>query len=326
MNIADYLQEFLKESTRRTDPHYTYARSLLFSEKEYSLCKQEKCEDSDCLAVNIRQSVQKYTRDKDSAIGLYKELVKFLRDRGVDVAVEFPPIPIGSSFERQMFIAKYLQSESARIADLPDLLWVGERTIREDIQRLRGESGDPIQICGRKFVIDDTARERGQLRFSSTAHPLFLTENLTQVIILLKGLKSMAENSAYQRYAEATAAEIWEQLSDYAKQRVRYVLENMLPDDLTWYAKLEPKDANSFLTERQCSVEGNVWMDCLKNGKTFCMEYRSDAGTEFLKDCSIIPRSFREDSFEIMCDQGQKRIETKRVVRSCYTIEELLSD
>ena len=58
-------------------------------------------------------------------------------------------------------------------------------------------SGKDIQICGKVFHIDEVERIRGKIHFSSTAHPLFLTENLSQVIVMLKGLKTMAGNPLY---------------------------------------------------------------------------------------------------------------------------------
>lgn len=134
-----------------------------------------------------------------------------------------------------MFIAKYLQEDENKISELPDILWVSGRTIEEDISRLRGIE-DPIQICGRKFFIPDTTRENGSVRFPSTAHPLFLAENLTQILIMLKGLKTMSENPLYEPYAVQTGREIWNQLSSYAKKRIRFVLSEMMPEDLTWYA------------------------------------------------------------------------------------------
>ena len=54
-----------------------------------------------------------------------------------------------------MFIAKYLQDENNRISDLTGKLWVSERTIEEDMKRLRDDV-DPIQVCGKKFFISGT--------------------------------------------------------------------------------------------------------------------------------------------------------------------------
>ena len=228
-----------------------------------------------------------------------------------------------------MFIAKYLQDENAKISDLEGILWVSNRTIDQDLQRLYRGSADPIQVCGCPFFIPGGERVKGQMRTPSTAHPLFLTENLTQVIVMLKGLHIMAENPIYTRYAEATAADIWQQLSGYAKRRICFVLSELLPDDLHWYEKLSGSDG-SFVTERDCSVKGNVLVDCLKNGKAFCVEYRDDDGVIFYDDCHIVPGSYqfsgRSISVEVNSRQGKKTLESDRIVRSAYSVEELVAD
>jgi len=332
MQISRFIEEFLAPRNLRYKSYRSIARKMLVGGKDYSLNMQPEYENSENLPANIRQSVQAYTRSKDAAIRMYKDFILFLRERGADADVAFPPIPVDSSFERQMFIAKYLQDGNAKIDDLPDMLWVGKSTVESDLQRLRGKSDDPIQICGHRFVIDETERHKGKLHFASTVHPLFLTENLTQVILMLKGLKAMSGNPMFRAYAEATAAEIWEQLSDYAKRRIRFVLHELLPEDLSWYEELYEKDReeSSFSTERQCSINGNVWLDCLKNGKTFYAEYREDGGTVFYEECRILPRGYSAEGgtfrLEVECRQGRKTLFSDRILRSCYTAEELAAD
>ena len=74
-------------------------------------------------------------------------------------------------------------------------------------------------------------RQRGRIQFTTTVHPLFLTFNITQVIATLKGLKHMCEDPILGNYALISAKSIWQQLSDYAKKRILYVTEHLLPDD-----------------------------------------------------------------------------------------------
>ena len=65
-----------------------------------------------------------YSSNKDTAISLYRDLILFLAEKGVAVPpIAFPPIPISNTFERLMFIAKYLQDENNRISDLSEKLW-----------------------------------------------------------------------------------------------------------------------------------------------------------------------------------------------------------
>ncbi len=328
MRIDIFFDEFINTKFRMEKDLRKTAKELLTGSKPCDLPAMSSYQDSDCLGVNIRESVRMLPRGKETAIEVYRRFVAFLQEKGVEVSVDFPPIPIENSFERLMFIAKYLQDEDAKISDLPDILWVSERTIDDDLLRLRGEK-DPIQVCGRSFFIPESDRSKGRLRSASTAHPLFLTENLTQVIIMLKGLRAMSENPLYARYAEATAADIWQQLSDYAKKRIHYVLGELMPEDLGWYESLEPC-GDSFSSETQCSVSGNVWLDCMKNDKPFFAEYQEDNKTVFYKNCRFVPGSYRATNtgivFNVECDDGLRTIESDRIIRSAYTIEELLAD
>lgn len=130
----------------------------------------------------------------------------------------------------------------------------------------------------------------------------------------------------YRKYAEATACDIWEQLSDYAKDRIRFVLTDLLPEDLSWYEGLEKEDEDTFYTERRCSVDGNVWLDCLKNEKPFCVEYQEAEGPVIYTNCRFTGKRGRRDqewAMEVQCDQGQKTLVESHVLRSCYTLEEL---
>lgn len=321
MNIAAYINEFVHQS--RYQPYS--AETILLGGKNYSLNSMPGYEASDCLAQNIKDSVKACTRGKDMAIAAYRDFVDFLKTKGIIIDVDFPPIPVENSFERLMFIAKFVQDENGSIEKLPEKLWVDSRTIETDLARLRGNQ-DPIQICGRPFIINETTRSRGRLHCASTAHPLFLTENLTQVIAILKGLHHMAGDPMFARYAEASAAEVWELLSNYARERVRLVLTELLSEDASWLDGLEAA-SGSFTTERECSEGCSVLLYCLKNGKTFCMEYRLENGkTAIYKDCRLVPGSYDGGGVEIECARGRERLRLDRVVRSSYSIEDLIAD
>ena len=45
-------------------------KNLLLGSAKYALCKQPDYADSDLLADNVRESVEKYTRDKMMAISI----------------------------------------------------------------------------------------------------------------------------------------------------------------------------------------------------------------------------------------------------------------
>lgn len=223
-----------------------------------------------------------------------------------------------------MFIAKYIQNPEHKISDLKDILWVGDRTIENDISVLRGNTDDPIQICGKRFVIEDIERNRGRITMSSTAHPIFLTSNLTQVLVTLKGLRYMSQESAFKAYAEEMAKSIWSQLSDYARDRILYVTENLILDELDWYKGLEKKEEDSYHSEMRCSyTEGaGRLLDCLKNGKTCFIEYKNNDNTTFYEDSKII--KCIGNIIKINYKDQIIDLEIDNILRSSYTLEELM--
>lgn len=325
MDITPYLKRFCqKKNAPSTIYDMETARNLLIGKGESALKQQEDYENSECLAYNIKQSVCGYSRNKDIAIRIYMDFLYFLKTKSdIDVSVQFPPISISNTFERLMYIAKYLQDPNHKVTDLPDILWVSQRTINDDIKRLRGDHEDPIQVCGKVFTIDDMDKRKGAVYFSSTAHPLFLTPNLTQVLVTLKGLKSMAADPLYAEYAQLAASDIWDQLSDYAKARIHFVLSELLPEDLTWYENLHKPKPKYFYSEVQCSGS-NVVIDCLKNGKTFCVEYEDVQEICIYRQCKILPHSYDGQGVEVIHANGRAYLRLDRIIRSAYTAEEIL--
>ena len=324
MNISTYIDEYARKKNYYLSCDAETVHNLIKGDGKYSFKSQPDYTNSENLAYNIEYSVKSYTRDKDIAISIYKDFCAFLKSKGIEIIVSFPPIDVSNSFERLMFISKYLQDPRHKVSDLQDLLWVSERTIQNDLIKLRGRDNDPIQICGKVFKIDELERGRDVVHFPSTAHPLFLTPNLTQVLVTLKGLKMMGDNPLYAEYARLAATDIWEQLSDYAKTRIHFVLSELLPEDLAWYEKLRKQDDESFYSEYRCSPNGNVFLDCIKNEKAFCVEYDGEDGICLYSNCVFIPRSMADGNFEVNCNQGKVRLHFDKILRSAYTAEELI--
>ena len=325
--IDSFLDEDWKKYKNRISSDKKAVENLLKGNSTSSLLSIYGNEEfaPDAFACSIAESVKAYSSVKDSAINIYKIFVSYIESKmNVKIDICFPPIPISNTFERLMFISKYLQNESNLISDIEDILWIGNRTVEEDLNVLRGNK-DPIQICGRQFVIDDTTRRYGRLQFASTVHPFFLTCNITQVIVTLKGLKQMSENPLYKSYAISTARAMWEQLSDYAKNRIFYVCENILVDELEWYKKLDTdtKRNNSFYSESYCSTIGdNVVCECMKAGESCCIEYNTDDKSEFYTDCKVL--KYVDNGFVIKYKDEELTLERDRILRSAYTKDQLI--
>lgn len=325
MNISSYIDSFArKKKFHGLSCDSKTVQNLLKGDAPFSLSRQPSYEESEYLAENIKLSVCGYVRNKDVAISIYKNFIEHLRKNGVELPIQFPPISVSNSFERLMFIAKYLQDPRHKISDLPELLWVSERTISDDIIKLRGRDDDPIQICGKVFKIDDTERGRDMLHFESTAHPLFLAPNLTQILVTLKGLKEMSLNPLYKDYAHYVATDIWEQLSDYAKTRIYFVLSELLPEELSWYDSLKKDDDEYFYSERKCSINDNVVLDCIKNEKPFFVEYKTTDGVYLYKNCTFVPGTYSQNGIEVETNDARVHLQFENIIRSTYTIEELM--
>ena len=325
MLIEETIKEFLKYKNNYSGYNKKTVENLMLGDKEYSLIKinglgELKAEE---LKESIKLSVKLYTRNKDRAIEIYKKYLNFLNTKKFHVDITFPPIPVSITFERIMFIAKYIQNPENKISDLKDVLWVGPRTIENDLAILKGIK-NPIQVNGKRFVIEDIERSRGTVSMSSTAHPIFLTSNITQIIVTLKGLKLMSQNSAFKVYAEEMARSIWTQLSDYAKNRILYVMENLIPDELEWNKNLNIEKDDSFYNEIRCSsTEGaGCVLDCLKNGKECFVEYQEIEKTTFYENCKIL--KYLGDKIRIECKGKLFDLEISKILRSSYTLEELI--
>lgn len=320
--MDEYIKEFLEDYERKYNPPMKIAavRNLLVGEKQPSFQAQHHYAYTEDLECNFRNSVQNYKRNKDNAIKVYKMFLEFLRTKGISSDVTFPPIPVSNSFERLMFIAKYFHEPGKKISDLSNILWVDQRTVKDDIKKLMGIDNDPLQVCGKKFEIPEIDSENDTLKFESTAHPLFLTPNITQLIVTLKGLKEMSENPLYGNSAKITAAIIWEQLSEYAKKRIPEVLKELLSEDPAWYENLQNIDQSLFYTERACVVENADTIFCYAKGENFCMEVLDGDDKGIYTNCHRV-RFYDSDNFEFESDKGKKKLSLKNKIRIAQTLD-----
>ncbi len=319
-----YIDEFLGNYEHNQKYHLPMKidaiRNLMTEEKaKYGFKAQDVYEEPEYFNFNFRNSVQNYKRNKDNAIKVYKQFLEFLKAKGISADVTFPPIPVSNSFERLMFIAKYFHKPNEKISELSNILWVDQRTVKDDIKKLMGIDKDPLQVCGKKFEIPEIDSENDTLKFESTAHPLFLTPNITQLIVTLKGLKEMSENPLYGNSAKITAAIIWEQLSDYAKKRIPEVLMELLSEDPAWYENLKNVDNNLYYTERACVVENADTIFCYAKGENFCMEVMNGDDKGIYTNCHHV-RFHDSENFEFESDQGKKKLSLKNEIRISDTL------
>lgn len=316
---------FIKKAKNKKDyDEYSFVNIL----RMYVQGNEQAIIDSDTYEDAVRQTVKSYSSSKETAIELMKRFTSFVeKSTGIKYTLTYPPIPVNSTFERLMYISKYLHDPDAKISELEDILWISGRTIEEDIRKLRGNDDDPIQICGKKYIIKDMTRENDHVRdMASTPHPFFLTCNLTEVIVMLKGLKEMSKNPDLRPYAMKVAGEIWEQLSVRAKNRIEFVMKELMPDDINWFGNLEKVgDEDTFWPEYICSSYGtNCILECLKNNLSCYIEYRENDKTKVIKVDKVI--KYYEKEILVLINGKEKLLILENILQSAKTPEELADE
>jgi hypothetical protein len=243
---------------------------------------------------------------------------------GIRAMISYPKVDISNSFERMMYIVKFLQDSEKTMADLYDEIWVSERTLEEDLAKLRGK--DPIQVLGRQLLVKDIERRDGKVLFSSTVHPLFLTLNLSQALTMLMGLKVMARKPLYSEYAKVTATAIWNQLSDYGRNRLLKVLKELLGEETRWYESLSSFEPELFSTESEIGSKSpeSAILDCMKNKKPINVEYLSEDGPAWLKDCRVLPGTFTGEGISVISNGQEHFLVFDKIIRVSNLLEDLL--
>lgn len=288
------VEAFIEKKYRSNRRARATAKNLLMERantflEQPSLTKMKNQPINDREVINlipaaIKDTVTSYTKDKNTAIHIFKDYLVFLEtEYGITVNVNFPPT-FNSQFDRQMYIVKSLHERNYRALNFAEELWMSDRTISTDLQQLE----DGITILGQNLKIhrqDVVNRDEGL----NTIHPIFLAANLTQMVILLRGLEQQAQDPAYQEYAVRLAANIWSELSDYGRSRIMTV-SAQLNLNIEWFNKLEEKrNKGLYSTEAHCSYDegaGNI-LYFLKNGKGCTIEIENEDGLAILEDCRI---------------------------------------
>jgi hypothetical protein len=324
INIDEAIKDFINKRGRFIDFDLSMINTLMSSFKNnYS----KSIVDEDELDFAIKQAVTNYTRSKDNAIIIFKKLIEFLESHySIKVIIEYPPIPVSNTFERLMYISKEIQTPGTTTEDLADKLWCSQERIDKDVRILKGATDDPIQVCGKKLIINDLVRERGgKFSYDSTVHPVFLSNNLTQTLLLLRGLKSLSEKVMYEGYIMPLARSIWQQLSSYAKKRILDVSEKLLIDEVAWYNSLEQEDSKRYYNELECSTNQgkDCILDCLKNRKPCHIKYMDENDEiTYFEDCRI--ESVKKDDVMISSIGRKLTIKIDQVISSSYVKEGLV--
>ena len=253
-------------------------------ENKYNEGINNKYIDKMVDSVQIREDLierLKAVSSKNINHYIYCQYIKFLnKEKGMSIE-KLPRYY--SELERRLEIIKRIHngSNASEISDMAYELLLDESNIRRDLRII---SDGEMSVMGQRVKVEYHQQydKNGEECILSTAHPLFLVQNLEQIIALLNGLKYSYEIYGYKEYARETAISIWMQLSDYATNRILNELpKEELKIDIDWYKmiddeaeerkiKLEEEDyiIDSFKTEEFISNLGkNKEHSYLKNLK-----------------------------------------------------------
>lgn len=261
------------------------------------------------ITLAIKESVTSYSKDKNTAIRIYQKYLAFLRTKyGIAVDVEFP-LAFNSEFNRQMYIVKSLHQQKYSAADFADQLWTSEKTIESDIRDLE----DGVDIVGQRLQIGREILIRKD-KALNTIHPIFLAANLTQIVVILLGLEQMAKDQAYNEYAVRLAINIWNELSDYGRNRILTV-SNQLGVTSDWFVQLDEKrNDRLYSSEEACSYHEGVGsvLDFLKNGKKCTIEFEDKDGLRILENCLI--KRLDDDQLVILHEDVELQIKFSSII------------
>lgn len=264
----------------------------------------------DQVPVAIKDSIASYTRKKINAINIYKKYLDFLKkEYEINVDIAFPPV-FNNDFDRQMFIIKSLHQRRFSAAEIGEELWLSEKTVTTDLAAL--EEGISILGQGLKLKREENIYSNKE---RNTIHPVFLSANLTQIVIMLRGLENQSKDKAYQEYAVRLAANIGGELSDYGRQRIMDV-STQLNLNTQWFDILEEKrNRGLYSSESDCSYEegaGNI-INFLKNGKHCTVEVNREGKSQILKDCLI--KAYLGDEIRILHEENEFQLPKNSVIR-----------
>lgn len=234
------------------------------------------------IREDIMDSIQKSKLSKEKLHYVNSKYIEFMNknyfyDKPKSEQIKELP-PYYSELERRVLIAKKMHSEF-NLSEIAREFLVAERTIQSDLQSL---NDGKVTIFNQELKIEYEKRKNGYIKMESKAHPLFLVENLTQIIAILNGLGFVSRRDPeISEYAEKTALSIWKQLSDNAKNRILYELVDMLKLNRKWYYRIselsgEERRGSIFKREREASK--NQYYYFLKNRQPCFIEYVDDDG------------------------------------------------
>ena len=145
--------------------------------------------------------------------------------------------------------------------ELRDILGIHPRSIMKNLSRLdpdmsesnpESENHQPYTLGGQTVRVKVQSRKKDNkrewtYRTENTLHPIVLLENIMQAGTLLKGMEKLYYDEENE-VSTGIAIDIWSQLSDYGKERIK---RYYFAEDPGFLKILEDDHAVTFHTERE---------------------------------------------------------------------------
>lgn len=284
------------------------------------------------VAIAVRETVKACTSSKASAIRRLKGFIRKLEsetDERYDIA--WPPIDIDRDFERMIYMMRALQErpdlgdEKTIVDYLSNTLWIGDRTINDDLSRMNNaDHSHQATLLNNTLAVNGMTRSGGKITFLSTAHPLLLIENLTCITMMLNAMLEKAEDPKLHDGLMLTVGHIWNQLTDYARKKVIEASIKWYGEDSEAVARLQnltiTADRLQFVPETNVfnNVEGKL-MRYMKMEIKCRLEYEKEGS---MQPCEGIPRGIlvETNSIKIQTSDGKTVIIPLDTIKNCQEL------
>ncbi|WP_207642585.1 hypothetical protein [Desulfosporosinus acididurans] len=288
-------------------------KDVLLGTEKYSFIKQD--EIIEIINKNITRSMKKEILNEDIATSIdkaittvrvfniklahkeiYDEFTKYINDEygfNVDISSICQKI-IETAEERYVYLMRQTERENRggdrkNLSDIASELGVSKRQLQKDIKAMT-EQG--FKLLGLNIKLVDERQDI--LKMESTPHPVILMQNISQLVVLLEGLRSMETVGAYRNSANTTAVDIWNQLTEYAREKILDVVEKIdnTGKATDWYFSIDKgeKWQGRFLNESETLGNGpkSQLIHLMKSGEPGCVTYIGDDDQQIiLQDCVI---------------------------------------
>lgn len=260
------LQEYKQSNYSRARDEYQILYNY-FLQQEIAL-EADLRENMDKLLIKCADGISSYTRDKGRRIlNNFFDFVKQTYQLDIELEDYFPVFDTLEKSERMVALLKYLQEPRTR-SEIAEHFHISERALANDLTEL--QSG--FTFLGYTMKIELNRRKN---TYDSTIHPIFLPLNLSEVYALTVGLKLIGRNTVFGDIFYYIADSIFQQLSDYAKQRIAGKAEEK-GISFNYFPPMAYRDEEQIIA----SGRNQLLAYFLKSGAPCKIEYNTESGIQ----------------------------------------------